>query len=297
MSTNDENYCHYVSSRGLMKSCDVYGSTFYSGIQTIQGYDFSKLPDNGTIYACSAAVRDLSNKLELIDKPFILVSGDCDNTCPNDIFSSYEEFLNFIDNDKIIHWFSQNCIANHPKLTHMPIGLDYHTIANNENHFWGAQCSPVEQEKILVEIKETSEMFWNRPARCYSNFHFFMHTRFGYDRIDALNSIPSELVYYEPERLSRADSWKNQSKHAFVISPHGNGYDCHRTWEALCLGCIPIVRTSSLDVLYDELPVLIVNDWTEVTQELLEKTIIEFKEKTFNYEKLTLNYWMNKIHL
>ena len=82
---------------------------------------------------------------------------------------------------------------------------------------------------------------------------------------------------------------------AFVLSPHGNGLDCHRTWEALCLGCIPIVKTSPLDSMYNELPVLIVNDWNDITIELLQKTVDEYKGREFRYEKLTLKYWMDMI--
>ena len=81
-----------------------------------------------------------------------------------------------------------------------------------------------------------------------------------------------------------------------MISPHGNGLDCHRTWEALCLNCIPIVKTSPLDNLYIDLPVLIVNEWNDISMELLEKTANDFKDKTFNYDKLTLQYWMDKIN-
>ena len=33
-------------------------------------------------------------------------------------------------------------------------------------------------------------------------------------------------------------------RHRSVISPMGNGLDCHRTWEALYLGVIPLVRGS-----------------------------------------------------
>ena len=33
---------------------------------------------------------------------------------------------------------------------------------------------------------------------------------------------------------------------AFVASPSGNGLDCHRTWEALLLRSIPIVKVSVL---------------------------------------------------
>ena len=81
----------------------------------------------------------------------------------------------------------------------------------------------------------------------------------------------------------------------FVVCPHGNGYDTHRLWEALILGCIPIVRTSGLDKLYDGLPVLIVKEWSEITTTLLQDTIIEFNNKNFSLEKLTLKYWVNYI--
>jgi len=36
----------------------------------------------------------------------------------------------------------------------------------------------------------------------------------------------------------------NLKKHKFVISPPGNGIDCHRNWEAIYCGCIPIVLDS-----------------------------------------------------
>jgi hypothetical protein len=71
--------------------------------------------------------------------------------------------------------------------------------------------------------------------------------------------------------------------------------DCHRTWESLCLGCIPIIKAPNFSQLFENLPVLIVNDWKEVTQELLNKTINDFKTKLFNHEKLNLKYWVNKI--
>ncbi len=99
-------------------------------------------------------------------------------------------------------------------------------------------------------------------------------------------------MYLEKERVIRHTTWKNQINYSFVLSPHGNGFDCHRTWEAIVLGCIPIVKTSHIDSLYDDLPVLIVNNWNEVTKELLNNTIISFKDKNFNFKKITLQYWM-----
>jgi hypothetical protein len=223
------------------------------------------------------------------------VSGDADVCIPNDVFNSHEEFIDFIENPKIIHWFSQNSIGQHPKLSKIPIGLDYHTMSTNQSHPWGENMSPKSQENDLVLIKNSAASFQNRFPLIYSNCHFFTNSRFGGDRIDAIHSIPSDLVYYEESPQKRIDNWKTQSNFAFVLSPHGNGLDCHRTWEALVLGCIPIVKTSALDSLYIDLPVLIVKEWKDVSSELLQTTLAAFSKTDFNYEKLELNYWINRI--
>ena len=290
-----ENNCLNICSRGILKSCDIHSSTPISSIRELKDYDFSKLYDGCSIYICSSAIPQFSNMLFEINCNFILVSGDCDESCPNDLFASKEEFLTFIENPKIIHWYSQNCILlEHEKLSQLPIGLDYHTMSYS-NHSWGNMSSPIEQEQMINNIKAGAKPFYERIIKCYSNFHFSMGTKYAYDRIDAYNNIDRNLVYYEPNRVIREKSWQTQSMFAFVLSPHGNGLDCHRTWEALCLGCIPIVKTSPLDSMYNELPVLIVNDWNDITIELLQKTVDEYKGREFRYEKLTLKYWMDMI--
>ncbi len=45
----------------------------------------------------------------------------------------------------------------------------------------------------------------------------------------------------------------------FVLSPPGFGEDCYRTWEAVLLGAVPIVRRSPLQQLYDGAPVVVVD--------------------------------------
>jgi len=50
-----------------------------------------------------------------------------------------------------------------------------------------------------------------------------------------------------------------------------------------------------LDSLYEDLPVLIINEWSEINEELLKNTIIEFKNKKFNYEKLLLEYYVKML--
>jgi hypothetical protein len=294
-----ENECKYVCSRGILKSCDIFSARPISSIKQLIEYDFSKCMrgqnDNvpQTVYICSSALWHFVNVLlPVFPYKIVLVTGDCDETCWTDLFANYEAFVKFIENDKIIHWFSQNCIVDHKKITRIPIGLDYHTMSNGPTK-WGPKLNPIEQETILNNIQRVP--FWERTYKCYSNFHFFTTTKYGYDRVDAIKEIPSKLVYYEPTHVIRETSWTNQSKYAFVISPHGGGFDCHRLWEALALGCIAIVKTSGIDRLYDDLPVLIVKEWSDINKKMLRATMDRFKTRKFNYDKLLLSYWMNEI--
>ena len=50
--------------------------------------------------------------------------------------------------------------------------------------------------------------------------------------------------------------------------------------------------------MFEDLPVLIVNDWREITRALLDTTIQSFKNKNkeFKYEKLTLKHWVDMLN-
>ena len=266
--------------------------------------------DNQIFHVCPQALRKFVDKvLPTLKRPFILLTNNSDCTIPDDV---QYEFTRLTNHPMLSHWFAQNCIVDHPKLTRIPIGLDYHTLIPRykkqftwsepvpivEQHTigWGLREEPVLQEQHLIKFQSSARPFWEREVKAYANFQFLMSTRYGkIDRAECFNTVPKELVYYEPVRCIRNICWENMIKHAFVLSPQGNGLDCHRTWEALCLGCIPIVKTSGLDPLFEGLPVWIVSAWSEVTQENMSAKINEFKEKEFRLERLTLDYWRKVI--
>lgn len=292
-----ETDCQIVSSRGIMKSCNNYSSSPISSVIKVVGYDFSAIKNGQTVYICSSAIPDfVSNLFPKIKVRFILVTGDCDESCPFDLFRSQEDFIRFIESDKIIHWYSQNCIGKHRKLTQIPIGMDYHTMSLRD-HEWGEKTSSLDQERILLTIKQSAKPLDQRILKAYANFQFLMNTKYAYDRIDAIVQIPKSCVFYEPTKVRRINTWKTQSEYAFVISPHGNGLDCHRTWEALALGVIPIVKTSSLDSLFEGLPVWIVNDWSQINESEMLTKIKEFQHQFEGetLEKMKLDYWLKKI--
>ena len=79
------------------------------------------------------------------------------------------------------------------------------------------------------------------------------------------------------------------------MSPEGNGIDCHRTWESMLLGSYPIITSCGIDCLFEDLPIIIVNDWTKVTKKFLEKKYEELSCREYNREKLYADYWLQKI--
>ena len=50
----------------------------------------------------------------------------------------------------------------------------------------------------------------------------------------------------------------------YVLSPPGNGIDCHRTWEALFLGAIPVVKDIFWPFKNLSLNVVILKDWQDL---------------------------------
>jgi hypothetical protein len=221
------------------------------------------------------------------------VSGDCDETVPYDIFPSQEAATTFVKDARLIAWFAQNMVSFHSKTFQIPIGMDYHTLSASA-HPWGPQQTPLQQEQALLALRERANV--QKPL-IHANFHFSMKTRYGKDREAAVQEIPKALIYYPPIPVPRFLTWANQREYAFVASPWGGGLDCHRTWEALALGCYPILHSSELDPMFRDLPVLIVKAWSDVTQERLDAFLKDQEGKPKGVpEKLFLNYWMDKIN-
>ena len=293
---NSEIDCTFVSSRGILKSCDIHSATPISSVSSLINYKWDNLKPGSTVYICTSAIGQWSSFIDQISCPIILVSGDADGDTPTSIFGSEEAFRKFIESPNIIHWFAQNVVLSHPKLSRIPIGLYYHAIPVSDREWVYPKISPVEQEKVFKGIIRDSMPLSRRLVKAHANFHFQMWAKYSADRVRAQELIPADLVDYEPRRVDRETTWRNQSHYAFVISPHGNGLDCHRTWEALCLGCIPIVKTSPIDGLYDNLPVYIVNDWNEVTEGNLKRVFKDFSRRKFDRNRLTLKYWMHQIN-
>ena len=85
-------------------------------------------------------------------------------------------------------------------------------------------------------------------------------------------------------------------QYKFVISPEGNGFDCHRHYEALIAGCIPIMEhNSAIEEKYKGCPVLYTTDYSEITEEYLLSKYEEMINKTYDFSALFISYYPSDI--
>ena len=90
--------------------------------------------------------------------------------------------------------------------------------------------------------------------------------------------------------LTSEDYFKTLPSYKFVVSPEGNGIDCHRHYEALMAGCIPIVEDNPhIRKVYGNCPILYTKDYSEITPEYLTQKYSEMIDKTYDFSKLFLS--------
>ncbi len=243
-----------------------------------------------------------------IQVPFIIISVFHDNSFPSTTLGepndrceqTISEYVN-IDTITSHKHFKRLFVINknipdNDKYTSIPYGLDYMTLQYNNYFGESAPQTSLEQDLLLRDVVNSLSSIEMRIPKIYANFHLnITDARYGGWRSKLSSILLPDLVYWENSKQKRSACWKEMGKYAFVLSPHGNGLDCIRTFEALCLGCIVILKTSCLDHLYEDLPVLIVNSYYDINEELLQNALKEFPLKKYNYDKLCMKYWINKV--
>ena len=184
--------------------------------------------------------------------------------------------------DKFDYWFGQNITATNSKFIPIPIGLENDYVPN-----------AIQKKHLLLEFAARDIM----PSKL-----LYVNHNIGTNPKE--RNIPYGMFKtcrYMTVEHSGGFDYQNQyyteiKKHRFMLSPPGNGVDCHRTWEILYLGRFPILKNiGRLEELYKDLPVVFIDKYEEQTEDFLIQKQMEFSNKTFNYEKIKFNYWKNII--
>jgi len=287
-----------VNSRSILFSCSIHPKNPQSSqeniayLDSILGQIENQKPgtnskQNLSIYVPSDGlpyfIRQVAPK---ISKPYILVTGDSD--LPINETSLGSDLKNLLEMPTLQKWFAQNRDYEHPKLFSLPIGINLHNLWSNPLEWGGGFILPALQELQLKTISENAPSFIHRKAKVFCNWHFSIDRA---DRRDCLDKIDKSICFFQEKPLPMSETWELQSQFQFVLSPHGAGLDCHRTWEALLLGCIPIVKRAKINDLFSDLPVITVEDWSQINSSFLTHASKELELKNINREKLLMRYW------
>lgn len=212
-----------------------------------------------------------------IKNPYILV------TCDTNTWLPYPRLKELIYDNKCAAWFGRQMLFSyHPKLFQIPMGQDLFFFDRGlETRDILLKCTsfPLEKKHLLYmnfyaraagDRQKVVQLFENAP-------YCFSRNKTGVDW-DITNR---ELFYNEI------------SSSKFVLSPWGVEFECLRTWESLVLGSIPIVEHSFLDPLYKDLPILLIHNWEEIDENLLNENYEALKKKPI--EMAFFDYWKSLI--
>ena len=272
-SIQGESSFPYLSGYTLAFFCDwrMLGTDYASCAENFCAENV-KLGD--TIFVDYNRIDEFAKEmLPQIKEKIILISSnygwDADNPLPG-------PFAYLLEEEKIAAWFVQNLDrACSEKLVPIPIGI--------ANKHWDHGNTDLLNQFIPLSFTQKSKSIF-----CYLNY-----TQHEIRADCTAHFLKMGMNFEKPKTFS--EYLKDLSESIFVISPPGNGVDCHRTWEALLMGCYPVVKSSTLNPLYEALPVVIVEDWNEVTEEFLKEKYSELNGQLWREDKLYAHFWLQKI--
>lgn len=254
------NLDEYIFGEKFPKIANI-SACYYEKYSNIEGHDF--------IYAdlyCQDYVLQYVNKNK--NKKFKIIFHNSDWNCPENIPENCTVFSQNVH----IHNLNNNIHS-------LPIGL--------ENTKWFKHLNK------SIKIKNTQTSI---PEKlCYCNFNIATNVKtrqFIFDFIKDKKFLTKDMHHngYDFDLYL-----KNISNHFFVLSPPGNGIDCHRTWETLYLKRIPIIFNIYKKDLFEDLPVVVINNIEELTENFLKNQLDKIKINNFNFDKLKMSYWIKKI--
>jgi hypothetical protein len=206
--------------------------------------------------------------LPLIDYKFNLVTHNADRP-------AVSGNLDLLEDNRLIKWFGMNVDIYHSKLQPIPIG-----IANEK---W-----PHGNKDVLLKvINENNE----KKKLVYSNFDITTNYDKRYNTLKIIST--HSYIDFENTKLMFEDYTRKLSTYKYVISPPGNSVDCHRIWESIYLGVVPIVEEHPALDYYKDLPILFVKSFNNISVDLLEKGYSILKTRSVN--RSCMSFYKKKI--
>jgi hypothetical protein len=200
-------------------------------------------------------------KVGAVDKfiEYLWRNSDLDFSSFSLVIHNGDDEISLLTLEKLLARFKKiyavNLLVRTERLIPIPIGLE------NHNHFTNGV--PKDFNRI---IDAGLKPFTARKVRLLESFSIHTNT----SEREACSKVGKSLGSVRLIQALPSDYRKTLAESKFVLSPSGNGMDCHRTWEALYLGAVPIVRRANWSFANRSLPVLVINEWADLLNFNLE---------------------------
>jgi hypothetical protein len=205
-------------------------------------------------------------------------------------------------NIKLIFYLQFEPFVPH-NIINLILPFAYHIYSNNNNFSHPlVHCMPIGIRDCGITVKPQHENFYhtylfNEGLKTVSKKYLCLIGGVGNthtDRIISYNCLKDKPFVYDISKFNfsfnMTSIWGKVPVHKYyeyinqshyVIAPSGLGVDTHRFFETLYLKSIPIVKKTNtvFDKLYDIFPCLIINEWSDITEELLNTNLDILKLK------------------
>jgi hypothetical protein len=239
----------------------MYNPVIFEQIEKHQILDDidSKFDNPPTLFLYAHLLKPFAEKIYFFMNPFTLITHNSDAN----LIDSDPAVQKILESDKLVCWWGQNLCFIHQKMRFLPIGL--------ANTMW-------DHGKVENFIGVST----NKTEDIYFNFNIYTNRE---KRESCYNLFKNQLPFLP--MLPVAENVKRLAQYKWCICPEGNGVDTHRLWEAMYLGCVPIVlRSPFIDALMHytggELPIYVVNSWNKQISELPDYSQYRFDSKWLN---------------
>ena len=148
--------------------------------------------------------------------------------------------------------FSVNWIGSKAIATPIPIGVENRHWNINGRHELMSGLNPALLPRLTRKDREVAVL---------GAFSSSTNPAMREGVLNAFAGVPGSRLL--TKRVQPRTYWSLLARSLFVISPPGNGPDCHRTWEAMYSGAIPIVLEDAWPFKNEPFPALTVQNWVQ----------------------------------
>ena len=217
----------------------------------------------------------------------------------------FDKLAQLLDAPKLRAWFvldhdrhENDAWVLHPKLRHVPMGLTKGFEALDA----GLALLKKQHKPRSVDVYANFKVHAagrtiagaRLAAEAVAERNFKARNRMtNIARRNASCSLRSDGAPCTPEEHYVGELLKAR----YVISPPGSQLDCHRHWEALVFGAVPVVHASPITrALLDGLPACFVPAWDALTSGVLKRCDARLaKVESFDWDRLKVDYWRMQI--